>query len=83
MYPGLVQYFVQVITDFDYTLTRYCDSQGDTCWTTYGVLDAAAATMSPELENIFERLKTKYQPIEYDPHMSIAEKTPHMEEWYA
>lgn len=71
-----------VISDFDYTLSRFHDAEGKECWTTHGVFDVAAATVSLNLGDIFEKLKAKYLPIEFDPHMSIAEKTPHMEDWW-
>uniref|UniRef100_F1KY13 5'-nucleotidase n=1 Tax=Ascaris suum TaxID=6253 RepID=F1KY13_ASCSU len=71
-----------VISDFDYTLSRFHDASGVKCWTTHGVFDAASEIVSSELGRKVALLKAKYLPIEFDPHMSIAEKTPHMENWW-
>uniref|UniRef100_A0A915BV64 5'-nucleotidase n=1 Tax=Parascaris univalens TaxID=6257 RepID=A0A915BV64_PARUN len=71
-----------VISDFDYTLSRFHDASGVKCWTTHGVFDAASAVVSSDLGRKVALLKAKYLPIEFDPHMSIAEKTPHMENWW-
>lgn len=70
-----------VISDFDYTLSRFHDASGVKCWTTHGIFDAPS-TISSDLGNKVALLKAKYLPIEFDPHMSIAEKTPHMENWW-
>lgn len=71
-----------MISDFDYTLSRFHDASGVKCWTTHGIFDAPS-TISSDLGNKVALLKAKYLPIEFDPHMSIAEKTPHMENWRA
>ncbi|CAD5210649.1 unnamed protein product [Bursaphelenchus xylophilus] len=71
-----------VISDFDYTFSRFRDADGGECWTTHGVFEAAAKHVSEELVKEFDRLKTKYLKIEFDPTMSIEEKTPYMEEWW-
>ncbi|CAD5207073.1 unnamed protein product [Bursaphelenchus okinawaensis] len=71
-----------VISDFDYTLSRFHDGKGGKCWTTHGVFEAAAKHVSEELVQEFDRLKTKYLKIEFDPAMSIEEKTPYMEQWW-
>uniref|UniRef100_A0A915C9Y4 5'-nucleotidase n=1 Tax=Parascaris univalens TaxID=6257 RepID=A0A915C9Y4_PARUN len=70
-----------VISDFDYTLSRFHDASGVKCWTTHGIFDAPS-TISSDLGNKVALLKAKYLPIEFDPHMSVAEKTPHMENWW-
>ncbi|VDO33786.1 unnamed protein product [Brugia timori] len=71
-----------VVSDFDYTLSRFHDPEGKSCLTTHGVFDSAAWTVSQELGMILERLKEKYLPIEFDPHITVAEKIPHMEDWW-
>lgn len=70
-----------MITDFDYTLSRFCDEQGERCWTTHGIFDFEVRQVSPELAEELEALRSKYVPIEYDPDMAIADKVPHMETW--
>ncbi|WKX91844.1 hypothetical protein Q1695_010124 [Nippostrongylus brasiliensis] len=52
-----------VISDFDYTLSRFEDSQGRRCWTTHGVFDNCTKQFDPELAQKFQRLKDKYFPI--------------------
>lgn len=71
-----------MVSDFDYTLSRFHDAEGKSCLTTHGVFDSAAWTVSHELGIVLERLKAKYLPIEFDPHITVAEKIPHMEDWY-
>lgn len=71
----------QLITDFDYTLSRF-HKDGEQCWTTHGVFEAAARHVSADLVDELHRMKNKYHKIEFDPAMSIAEKTPYMEKWW-
>lgn len=73
---------LMVISDFDYTISRYHNSNGDKCWTSYGVFETSNSAACSELNRKCEVLKAKYLPIEYDPCMSIAEKIPYMEEWW-
>ncbi|EPB65301.1 HAD hydrolase, family IE, partial [Ancylostoma ceylanicum] len=72
---------LMIISDFDYTLSRFEDAGGTRCWTTHGVFDNCAKQVDPELANKFERLKEKYFPIEFDPKLSQEQKIPYMEEW--
>uniref|UniRef100_A0A1I7ZL58 5'-nucleotidase n=1 Tax=Steinernema glaseri TaxID=37863 RepID=A0A1I7ZL58_9BILA len=73
---------LMVISDFDYTLSRFVDKSGARCWTTHGVFDNAALEMDPTLGQKFIDLKEKYLPIEFCSTMTIAEKIPHMEDWW-
>uniref|UniRef100_A0A914WMD8 5'-nucleotidase n=1 Tax=Plectus sambesii TaxID=2011161 RepID=A0A914WMD8_9BILA len=73
---------LQVIADFDYTISRYCDANGDRCWTTHGIFDAEAARVNVNLGEKLNALKTKYLAIEFDPNMSIEDKIPHMLDWW-
>ncbi|KAL6730909.1 hypothetical protein Aduo_001831 [Ancylostoma duodenale] len=73
---------LMIISDFDYTLSRFEDSRGTRCWTTHGVFDNCTKQVDPELANKFERLKEKYFPIEFDPKLSQEQKIPYMEEWW-
>lgn len=70
-----------LITDFDYTLSRF-HQNGERCWTTHGVFEAAARHVSTDLVEELHRMKDKYTKIEFDPTMSIEEKTPYMEKWW-
>ncbi|GMS90910.1 hypothetical protein PENTCL1PPCAC_13085, partial [Pristionchus entomophagus] len=69
-----------VVSDFDHTMSRAYDEAGERCWATYGVFEHA-----PELGDLGDKLKAQlahYLPIEFDGHMTIEEKIPHMEEWW-
>lgn len=71
---------LQVISDFDHTITRM-HVNGAMCDTTYGILESGPYT--PEENKIQANLLfQKYYPIEIDPHLTRAEKTPYMIEWY-
>lgn len=71
---------LQVISDFDHTISRV-HFNGAMCDTTYGILDSGPYT--PEENRIKANLLfQKYYPIEVDPHLTRAEKTLHMVEWY-
>ncbi|KAK3882709.1 hypothetical protein Pcinc_012916 [Petrolisthes cinctipes] len=71
---------LQVIADFDRTLTRVWYN-GKKCETCYGIMDN-----SPVMPDFYReeanQLLARYYPIELDPHMTEAEKIPHMMEWY-
>lgn len=71
-----------MISDFDYTITRYHDEDNNKCWTTHGVFDSATEFLSPFVTEELQKLKRKYLPIEYDPDISEAEKRPKMEDWF-
>ncbi|VDN58109.1 unnamed protein product [Dracunculus medinensis] len=73
---------LMVISDFDYTITRYHDEDNNKCWTTHGVFDSATEFLSPFVTEELQKLKRKYLPIEYDPDISEAEKRPKMEDWF-
>ncbi|KAG0711589.1 7-methylguanosine phosphate-specific 5'-nucleotidase [Chionoecetes opilio] len=71
---------LQLVVDFDYTLTRV-HMGGHRCHCSWGIMDN-----SPKMPEYYReeanRLLAKYYPIEVDPKMSEAEKIPHMLEWY-
>ncbi|KAK6047573.1 Pyrimidine 5'-nucleotidase, partial [Cooperia oncophora] len=73
---------LMVISDFDYTLSRYEDSLGRRCWTTHGVFDNCSKQVDPELSLKLQRLKEKYFPVEFDPKLTLEQKVPYMEEWW-
>ncbi|CAJ0952016.1 unnamed protein product, partial [Mesorhabditis belari] len=72
-----------VLSDFDYTLSRAFDENGDRCWSTLGVFDILADEVQPGLSKEILQLWEYYHPIEFDPHMSLDEKIPHMEDWWS
>ncbi|XP_043220593.1 cytosolic 5'-nucleotidase 3-like isoform X2 [Amphibalanus amphitrite] len=71
---------LQVILDFDHTLTRVHDN-GNKCACTWEILDRS--DLMPQMyRDETNRLRDKYYPIEIDPHMTVAEKVPYAVEWY-
>ncbi|KJH42950.1 HAD hydrolase, family IE [Dictyocaulus viviparus] len=73
---------LMVVSDFDYTLSKFEDTQGRRCWTTHGVFDNCVKQIDEDLAVKFQLLKDKYFPIEFDPNLTIEEKVPFMEEWW-
>ncbi|EGT35719.1 hypothetical protein CAEBREN_00850 [Caenorhabditis brenneri] len=71
-----------VISDFDYTLSRFANESGERLSTTHGVFDDNVMRLNPELGQKFVDLKNKYYPIEFCPKLSMEEKIPHMEKWW-
>nr|pir hypothetical protein F25B5.3 - Caenorhabditis elegans [Caenorhabditis elegans] len=71
-----------VISDFDYTLSRFANEQGERLSTTHGVFDDNVMRLKPELGQKFVDLKNKYYPIEFSPNLTMEEKIPHMEKWW-
>lgn len=71
---------LQVIVDFDYTLTRvHRDGRSLDC--SWGVFETSRFVPKEFFDNT-QKLREKYLPIEQDAHLSIEEKTPHMIQWY-
>uniref|UniRef100_A0A914DIF7 5'-nucleotidase n=1 Tax=Acrobeloides nanus TaxID=290746 RepID=A0A914DIF7_9BILA len=73
---------LMIISDFDFTLSRHKDKNGEKCWSTHGVFDAVARVMNPELKQMFDELYKKYFSIEFCPLMTVEEKIPYMIEWW-
>lgn len=72
---------LQVITDFDHTITRF-HLNGKPCSSTHGVLETTS--FIPEQYRVeAQKIHDKYYPIEIDPYMSTEEKIPYMVEWYS
>ncbi|KAF2361770.1 Pyrimidine 5'-nucleotidase eukaryotic [Trinorchestia longiramus] len=73
---------LQVVADFDYTLTRVHDENGERLHCSWGVLDN-----SPVMPDFYraetKALLDKYYPVEVSSHMTEQEKIPHMVEWYS
>ncbi|XP_069814548.1 cytosolic 5'-nucleotidase 3A isoform X2 [Dendropsophus ebraccatus] len=71
---------LQVITDFDMTLSRFCHN-GKRCPTCHNVIDNCKYVTDECRKKLYE-LKEKYYAIEIDPDLTIKEKYPFMVEWY-
>lgn len=71
---------VQVISDFDMTLTRFAYN-GKRCPTCHNILDNSKL-ISEECKEQLKDLLNTYYPIEIDSSRSIEEKLPLMVEWW-
>ncbi len=71
---------LQLIVDFDNTLTRH-HKNGVLTDCSWGVMENSPLLPSTYTDKT-NALRAKYLPIETDPDLSIAEKIPHMEAWY-
>uniref|UniRef100_A0A2K6A6C4 5'-nucleotidase, cytosolic IIIB n=1 Tax=Mandrillus leucophaeus TaxID=9568 RepID=A0A2K6A6C4_MANLE len=71
---------LQVISDFDMTLSRFAYN-GKRCPSSYNILDNSKI-ISEECRTELTALLHHYYPIEIDPHRTIKEKLPHMVEWW-
>nr|ADD24222.1 Cytosolic 5-nucleotidase III-like protein A [Lepeophtheirus salmonis] len=72
---------LQVITDFDYTLSKYHDGDGVRLGSSWFFVENSPLLPLSYREKT-KKLHDTYHPIEVDPKLSIEEKIPHMEEWY-
>eukprot|EP00095_Tigriopus_kingsejongensis_P011283 snap_masked-scaffold14_size734282-processed-gene-1.11 protein:Tk11283 transcript:snap_masked-scaffold14_size734282-processed-gene-1.11-mRNA-1 annotation:"cytosolic 5 -nucleotidase 3a-like isoform x7" len=71
---------LQVISDFDYTLTR-AHKDGQSVDGSWGAIEKTGIMPQAFTESA-NKLRKKYLPIEHDPKRTIAEKTPEIIEWY-
>lgn len=71
---------LQVISDFDMTLSRY-SYNNKKCCSCHGVLETSNI-LTPEIREHLKSLKDKYYPLETDPNLSVKEKIPLMIEWW-
>ena len=71
---------LQVIVDFDYTLTR-SHKDGEPVECSWGVLETYRE-LPPSYHTRVQAAKDKYLPIELDLTISREEKVPLMIEWY-
>ena len=71
---------LKVISDFDYTLTRYWGPDGDQACSCYKVIeDCEFLPASYHIEA--KKLQVHYHAVEIDPHVSHDEKVESMKEW--
>ncbi|XP_062331009.1 7-methylguanosine phosphate-specific 5'-nucleotidase-like [Osmerus eperlanus] len=71
---------LQVISDFDMTLTRFAHN-GRRCPTTHNILDNSFI-LSEDCRNQMRELLNTYYPIEIDAARTVKEKLPLMVEWW-
>ncbi|XP_045763540.1 7-methylguanosine phosphate-specific 5'-nucleotidase [Maniola jurtina] len=72
---------LQIVTDFDHTLTRHNMDNGKIVLTSFGMF-RECPSVPQQYKDEELRLAEKYKPIEVDPVMSVEEKTKHMVAWY-
>ncbi|KAJ8725274.1 hypothetical protein PYW07_016232 [Mythimna separata] len=72
---------LQIVTDFDHTLTRHTLDNGNTVLTSFGMF-RECPSIPQHYKDEDNRLSGIYKPIESDPVMSVEEKTQHMIDWY-
>ncbi|XP_035458220.2 7-methylguanosine phosphate-specific 5'-nucleotidase isoform X2 [Spodoptera frugiperda] len=72
---------LQIVTDFDHTLTRHTMDNGSVVLTSFGMF-RECPSIPQHYKDEDNRLAGIYKPIESDPNMSIEEKTKHMIDWY-
>ncbi|OXA65068.1 cytosolic 5'-nucleotidase 3 [Folsomia candida] len=72
---------LQVITDFDHTLTKFKTPDGLRCDTCHGIVDNSSL-VEEEFRRKTNALRDKYYPIEVDHEMTLQQKIPLMIEWY-
>ncbi|RUS77687.1 hypothetical protein EGW08_014552, partial [Elysia chlorotica] len=75
------QHKLQVIADFDWTLSKYTED-GTLCSTTHSVL-GESKHMPEFYRTETKKLKEHYMPIEFDPTKTREEKIPKMVEWWS
>ncbi|CAG9762869.1 unnamed protein product [Ceutorhynchus assimilis] len=73
---------LQVISDFDKTITKQHHEGAPhlSSFTMFSNMPAVAA--NEHYQNTVRGLRQKYYPIELDPHIPIADKIKHMEDWW-
>lgn len=72
---------LQVITDFDFTLTKQHLTNGEKVLTSFGIFNACKH-LPPHYVDEAYKLYKKYRPLEINPHISKEEKTVYMIEWW-
>lgn len=72
---------LQVVTDFDFTLTKQIKTDGKPMLSSFGMFNrckSVPATFRDDSKRLYE----KYRPIEIDPNLSQSEKKAKMIDWW-
>ncbi|KAH8401919.1 hypothetical protein KR009_008694 [Drosophila setifemur] len=72
---------LQIVSDFDFTITKQRTEEGDPVPTTFAMF-YACKSLPENLKEKADELQKKYRPIEIDPHMPAEEKINYMIEWW-
>lgn len=72
---------LQVVSDFDFTITKQKLENGDPVLTSFGILNACKS-LPPDYLKESNRLYEIYRPLEIDPSIPVVDKVQHMIEWW-
>ncbi|XP_055697131.1 7-methylguanosine phosphate-specific 5'-nucleotidase isoform X2 [Phlebotomus papatasi] len=72
---------LQVVTDFDHTITKQKLENGQKVLTSFGIFDECKS-LPPQFRTESRQLYDKYRPIEVDPCVPMPEKINSMIEWW-
>ncbi|XP_065369287.1 7-methylguanosine phosphate-specific 5'-nucleotidase [Calliphora vicina] len=72
---------LQLVSDFDYTITKQRTSDGKPVLSSFGILNACKS-LPPRFIEESDKLYHKYRPIEIDPHIPTKDKIKHMIDWW-
>jgi 5'-nucleotidase len=72
--------YLQIVTDFDYTLTKFFNVKGTRALSCHSVIEDCGM-LHDDYHYKAKAIQRKYYPIEVDPLLSNEEKTKYMIEW--
>lgn len=72
---------LQVVTDFDFTLTKQITANGKPTLSSFGMFNRCKSVPT-SLRDGSKKLYEKYRPIEIDPNLSQTEKKAKMVDWW-
>ncbi|CAD7088146.1 unnamed protein product [Hermetia illucens] len=72
---------LQVLSDFDYTITKQCLEDGSSPPTSFKMFNKCKSVPPTFLEED-GKLREVYRPLEIDPNISTEEKAEKMQEWW-
>lgn len=72
---------LQVVSDFDFTITKQRMPNGDSAKTSFGMF-LTCKSVPDSCLRISNQLATKYRPLEHDLSIPHAQRFKAMEEWY-
>lgn len=72
---------LQVVSDFDHTITKQCTQNGTPCATSFEIFTSCKSLPSNYISES-KKLFNKYHPIEIDPSIPLNEKMGYMIEWW-
>lgn len=73
---------LQVVSDFDYTITKQRTEDGTPVLTSFNIFEACES-LPPEVLKESRRQEEKYHPLEIDPKIPKEEKVKYMLEWWS